>query len=207
VKKLLAEYLANRPTTSAFTWLNLYLEKIRSTIFSMDNLLHKFVTPEGQEGYGLYIASILNNIYKFGGKHERYKYHWMWASSNCSIGTVCASAMVIYKHVLSGKYRCWCQCCGKDMHSSSSGPYNTLHDIMVAIPYVSLTHRLARRLRLSSTRNIKEFPEDFCDQGDFRLYPKYLQGMELDNSVMECIPDSSKLDTLQTNCWQDSSFC
>lgn len=32
----------------------------------MDNLLHKFVTPEGQEGYGLYIASILDNIYKFG---------------------------------------------------------------------------------------------------------------------------------------------
>ena len=40
----------------------------------MDTLLHKFVTPEGHEGYGLYIASILDNIYKFGGKHDRYKY-------------------------------------------------------------------------------------------------------------------------------------
>jgi hypothetical protein len=29
----------------------------------------------------------------------------VWASSNCSIETVCASAMVIYTHVLSGKYR------------------------------------------------------------------------------------------------------
>ena len=70
VKKLLSEYLANRPTPAAFSWLNLYLEKIRSKIFSMDNLLHKFVTPEGQEGYGLYIASILDSIYKFGGKHD-----------------------------------------------------------------------------------------------------------------------------------------
>ena len=101
VKGLFAEYLANRPPPAVITWLNLYLERIRSKIFSMDNLLHKFVTPEGQEGYGLYIASILDNIYKFGGKHNRYKYHRMWASSNCSIETVCASAMVIYKHVLS----------------------------------------------------------------------------------------------------------
>ncbi len=193
VKKLLSEYLANRPTPVAFTWLNLYLEKIRSKIFSMDNLLHKFLTPEGQEGYGLYIASIFDSIYKFGGKHDRYRYHRMWACSNCSIETVCASAMVIYKHVLSGKYRFWCRCCEKDVHKSSSGQYNTLHDIMVAIPYVSLTHRLARRLRLSSELPI-EPQEEFFYQGDFRLYPKHLVGMELDKSVMECIPDSSKLD-------------
>jgi hypothetical protein len=64
VKRLLSEYLANRPPPATVTWLNLYLEKIRSKIFSMDNLLHKFVTPEGQEGYGLYIASVLDNIYK-----------------------------------------------------------------------------------------------------------------------------------------------
>ena len=51
VKKLLAEYLANRPPPAAFIWLNLYLEKIRSKIISMDNLLHKFVTPEGQDVY------------------------------------------------------------------------------------------------------------------------------------------------------------
>ena len=82
------------------------------------------------------------------------------------------------------------------MHSSSSGQYNTLHDIMVAIPYVSLTHRLARRLRLSSIWTLDEEPEDFHYQGDFRLYPKHLQGMESDNSVMECIPDSSKLDNV-----------
>ena len=47
VKKLLAKYLAYRPPPAPFTWLNLYLEKIRSKIFSMDNLLNKFVTPEG----------------------------------------------------------------------------------------------------------------------------------------------------------------
>ena len=70
VKELLAEYLGCHPTSAPFTWLNLYLEKIRSKIFSMDNLLHKFVTPGGQEGHGLYIASILDNIYMFGGKHD-----------------------------------------------------------------------------------------------------------------------------------------
>ncbi len=95
VKKLLAEYLANHPPPAAFSWLTLYWEKIRSKIFLMDNLLHNIVTPEGQEAYGLYIASILDNIYKFGGKHDRYRYHRMWACSNCSIETVCASAMFI----------------------------------------------------------------------------------------------------------------
>ena len=115
MKKLLAEYLANRPPPAAPTWLNLYLEKIRPKIFSTDNLFHKFGTLEGHDGYGLYIASILDNIYKFGGKHDQYKYHHMLASSNCSIETDCASAMVLYKHVLSGKYRFWCLCCGKDV--------------------------------------------------------------------------------------------
>ncbi len=81
------------------------------------------------------------------------------------------------------------------MNSSSCGQYNTLHDIMVAIPYVSLTHRLARRLRLSSELAIEQ-PVEFFYQGDFRLYPEHLVGMELDNSVMECIPDSSKLDNI-----------
>jgi hypothetical protein len=55
---------------------------------------------------------------------------------------------------------------------------------MVAIPYVSLTHRLARRLRLSSELPI-EHPEEFYYQGDCRLYPKHLVDLESDNSVVE----------------------
>jgi hypothetical protein len=86
VKKLLDEYLANWPPPAAFSWLNYYWEKIRSKIFSMDNLLHKFVTPKGQEGYGLYMASILDNIYKFGGKHDRYNYHCMFCQANIDFG-------------------------------------------------------------------------------------------------------------------------
>ena len=35
--------------------------------------------------------------------------------------------------------------------------------------------------------------EDYYFQGDFRLEPKHLKGMEMDDSIMECIPDSSKL--------------
>ncbi len=87
----------------------------------------------------------------------------------------------------------------KDVHSSSSGQYNTLHEMMVAIPDVSLTHRLARRLILYSTWMLEEEPEYFNYQGDFRLYPKHLQGVELDNSVVECIPDFSKLDNVIGN--------
>ena len=35
--------------------------------------------------------------------------------------------------------------------------------------------------------------EDSYFQGDFRLEPKHLKGMEIDDFIMECIPDSSKL--------------
>jgi hypothetical protein len=66
---------------------------------------------------------------------------------------------------------------------------------MVAITYVSLTHRLARRLRLSSELPT-EHQEGFYYQCDFILYPKHLVDMGPDNSVMECIPDSSKLDNV-----------
>ncbi len=194
VKKLLAEYLLNHSPTNGFTWLNRYLEKIRSKIFSMDNLICTFVTPEGHSRHGLHIGSMLDSIFKFGGKDERYKFHHMWASSNCCIETVCASAMVIYKHVTSGKYRFWCQCCRNNVHSSTSGQYNTLHDIMVAIPYVSITHWLARRLRLYSSEMESVAADDYYFQGHFRLEPKHLKGMEIDDSIMECIPDSSKLD-------------
>ncbi len=69
-KKLLAEYLMNHSPTTGFTWLNRYLEKIRSKISSMDNLIHTFVTPEGHWRHGLYIGSMLDSIFKFGGKHE-----------------------------------------------------------------------------------------------------------------------------------------
>ena len=197
VKVLLAEYLTERTTPAPFSWLNLYLEKIRSKIFSMDNLLDKFVTPDGHEVYGLRIDSILDNIFKFGGKHERYnRSHRMWASSNCSIESVFASAMVIYKEVSSGTFRFFCRCCQKNVHSSSSPNYNSLHDIMLAIPYVSITHRLAKRFRLASTGLVKDEPEDFYFQEDFRLHPKHLQGMEMDNTVVECIPDSSKIDNI-----------
>ena len=72
VKMLLAEYLLNCSPTNGFTWLNRYLEKIRSKIFSMDNLICTFVTPEGNSRHGLYIGSMLDSIFKFGGKDERY---------------------------------------------------------------------------------------------------------------------------------------
>ena len=38
--------------------------------------------------------------------------------------------------------------------------------------------------------------EDYYFQGDFRLEPKHLKGMEMDDSIMECIPDSSKLNNV-----------
>ena len=33
-------------------------------------LIHTFVTPEGDWRQGLYIGSMLDSIFKFGGKHE-----------------------------------------------------------------------------------------------------------------------------------------
>ena len=36
--------------------------------------------------------------------------------------------------------------------------------------------------------------EDYFFQGNFRLQPYHLKGMEIDESITECIPDSSKLD-------------
>ena len=69
-KKLLAEYLMNHSPTTGFTWLNRYLEKIRSKIFSMENLICTFVTPEGHWRHGLHIDCMLDSIFKFGGKQE-----------------------------------------------------------------------------------------------------------------------------------------
>ena len=127
LKKLFTEFLANRSTPAPFTWLNLYLEKIRSKIFSMDNVLQMI---EGR-GVGLCIDAILDNILKSGGKDEQYKSsHRMWASSNCSIESVFASAMVIYQEVPSRKFRFYCRCCEKSVHNSFSGGYNSLHEIM-----------------------------------------------------------------------------
>ena len=64
----------------------------------MDNVIQKFVTPEGHEQYGIFVASILDNVIKFFGNNEwRHIHPKMWATSNCSIETVCVSAMVIYK--------------------------------------------------------------------------------------------------------------
>ena len=36
--------------------------------------------------------------------------------------------------------------------------------------------------------------DNYYFQDNFRLQPKHLKGMEMDDSIMECIPDSSKLD-------------
>ena len=33
--------------------------------------------------------------------------------------------------------------------------------------------------------------EEYGFQSDFRLYPKHMKDMELDDSIVECIPDSS----------------
>jgi hypothetical protein len=43
---------------------------------------------------------------------------------------------------------------------------------------------------------VKEEPEDFYFQDDFRLYPKHLQGMEMDASIVECVTDSSMIDNI-----------
>lgn len=39
-------------------------------------------------------------------------------------------------------------------------------------------------------------PEDYHNQADFRLYSNHLQYMEMDNSIVECIPDSSMIDKI-----------
>ncbi len=199
VKKLLAEYLINRSSPETLNWLNVYLEKIRPNIFSMDNLIVKIRDPEGEEVFGLDIGSMLDNVFKLGAKDNRYKHHEEWASSNCCIETVCASAMVIYKNSADEKYRFWCQCCRKSVHASTSGEYESLHNAMIAIPYVSITHRLARRLKLYSSELVhvgSPLPEDYYFQGNFRLHAKHLKGMESDTSITECVPDSSKSDNV-----------
>ena len=66
---------------------------------------------------------------------------------------------------------------------------------MIAIPYVSITHRIARRLQLYSEMECGS-PKDYYFDANFRLQPKHLKGMETDNSIMECFPDSSKLDNV-----------
>ena len=137
---------------------------------------------------------MLDGIFKFGGKHEWHWFHHMWASSNFCNKHVCASARVIYNHVTSDKYRCWCQCCRKNVHSYTSSEYNTLHDIMFAIPYASITHQLARQLRLYSSEIEYLTAKDYHFQGTFKLQPKYLNSKEMDDSIIECIPDSFKLD-------------
>ena len=85
VKKLLAEYLINRSSPENLNWLNVFLERIRSNIFSMDNLIAKIRDPEGDEVFGLDIGSMLDNVFKLGAKDNRYKHHEEWASSNCCI--------------------------------------------------------------------------------------------------------------------------
>ena len=110
--------------------------------------------------------------------------------------------MVVYKGAASGKYRFWCQCCRKNVHATTSGEYESLHDAMVTIPYVSITHRLARRLQLYSSVLVhvdSPLPEDCNFQGDFRLHAKHLKGIESDTSITECVPDSSKLDNVIGN--------
>ena len=69
-------FYASSKRSSSQSFLPILLRQfqtIMSKIFSIDNLLHMF---EG-EGYGLCIDSILDNIFKFGGKNELYnKYQW-----------------------------------------------------------------------------------------------------------------------------------
>jgi len=70
----------------------------------MDNFILKIRDPEGDEVFGLSIGSMLDNVFKFGAKDNRYKHHEEWANSNCCIETVCASATVIYRQPESEKY-------------------------------------------------------------------------------------------------------
>jgi hypothetical protein len=64
-----------------------------------------------------------------------------------------------------------CRCCGKSVHNSSSGGYNSLHEIMQHIPYVSIKHRLAKRLRLAYMGMVKEELEDFYFQDEIQIVP------------------------------------
>ena len=66
---------------------------------------------------------------------------------------------------------------------------------MIAIPYISVTRRIARRLQLCSEMGSVS-AEDYYFGNNFRLQSKHLKGMETDNSIMECFPDSSKLDNV-----------
>ena len=57
-------------------------------------------------------------------------------------------------------------------------PFNTTHSmVIVAIPYVSITHWLARRLRLYSSEMESVAADDYYFQGHFRLEPKHLIGI------------------------------
>jgi hypothetical protein len=62
VQKRFAQYLEIQPRQSNITWLHQHLVTIRSTLFSMDNLIPKFVMQ-----YGILVASILDNVIKFVG--------------------------------------------------------------------------------------------------------------------------------------------
>ena len=79
----------------------------------------------------------------------------------CGLSVIAALKLFVLQQQSSGKYRFWCQCCKKNVHISTSGQYNTLHDIMVAIPYVSITHWLARRLRQYSSEMESMAAEDY----------------------------------------------
>jgi hypothetical protein len=64
------------------------------------------------------------------------------------------------------------------------GKYNTFHDIMVAIPSVSITHRLARRLQLVFKGMVNKNPEDIPFQSDYGLHPKHMHILEKDTSTL-----------------------
>ena len=64
----------------------------------------------------------------------------MWACSNCSIETICASVMIIYKHVLCGKYRFFGVCAVEKMCTVLL-LVNTTHSMISWLPSpMSLSH-------------------------------------------------------------------